>query len=106
MTTEAAPADPLSIAREVILRPGGLDDSRLDRVFAARKSQWEMGRLLGLPFLLRFATRQLRIAHIEARCRAILNCNGTAISDAPAELAYDIDLPEEYAYAVEKRIQR
>lgn len=33
MTTKPSASDPLSIAREVILRPGGLDDSRLDRVF-------------------------------------------------------------------------
>src|SRR5215831_18049515 len=31
--TNASAANPLEIAREVILRPGGLDDSRLDRVF-------------------------------------------------------------------------
>src|SRR5215475_2776543 len=33
MSTNPTVSDPLSIAREVILRPGGLDDSRLDRVF-------------------------------------------------------------------------
>jgi TldD protein len=33
MTTNTRASDPLSIARDVILRPGGLDDSRLDRVF-------------------------------------------------------------------------
>src|SRR6478752_634920 len=31
--SEAAASDPLSLARELILRPGGLDDGRLDRVF-------------------------------------------------------------------------
>src|SRR5689334_13269103 len=31
--TPASVSDPLSIAREVILRPSGLDDTRLDRVF-------------------------------------------------------------------------
>ncbi|MBV8496951.1 MAG: metalloprotease TldD, partial [Gammaproteobacteria bacterium] len=29
----AAAADPLALARELILRPGGLDDARLERVF-------------------------------------------------------------------------
>jgi TldD protein len=33
MTDIAPTADPLSIARELILRPSGLDDSRLDRIF-------------------------------------------------------------------------
>ena len=31
--TPAASADPLSIARDLILRPSGLDDGRLDQVF-------------------------------------------------------------------------
>src|SRR5580765_8693392 len=31
--SEAAASDPLSLARELILRPGGLDDRRLDQVF-------------------------------------------------------------------------
>src|SRR5580765_6107716 len=31
--SEAATSDPLSLARELILRPGGLDDRRLDQVF-------------------------------------------------------------------------
>src|SRR4029450_7711382 len=33
MSTQNAVSDPLDIARELILRPSGLDDSRLDRVF-------------------------------------------------------------------------
>src|SRR5271154_3416447 len=32
-STRAASADPLSIARDLILRPSGLDDGRLDQVF-------------------------------------------------------------------------
>ena len=31
--SETAPADPLDVARDLILRPSGLDDRRLDRVF-------------------------------------------------------------------------
>jgi len=31
--SETAPADPLDVARDLILRPSGLDDHRLDRVF-------------------------------------------------------------------------
>src|SRR5690606_8446554 len=33
MNTPAVVSDPLGIARDLILRPSGLDDSRLDRVF-------------------------------------------------------------------------
>src|SRR5262249_1262627 len=31
--SESTPADPLDLARDLILRPSGLDDRRLDRVF-------------------------------------------------------------------------
>ena len=31
--SEVAAADPLTLARDLILRPGGLDDRRIDRVF-------------------------------------------------------------------------
>src|SRR5262245_44901106 len=33
MSTQNTVSDPLGIARELILRPSGLDDARLDRVF-------------------------------------------------------------------------
>jgi len=33
MSTQNSVSDPLGIARELILRPSGLDDARLDRVF-------------------------------------------------------------------------
>jgi CTP:molybdopterin cytidylyltransferase MocA len=72
---------------------------RIEQAFAARKSQLAMIRMLGLGFILRFLTRRLTIADIQDRVLAILGCTGGAVFGCPAELAFDIDLPEEYRYA-------
>lgn len=74
--------------------------AHIESVFAARKNELAMARLIGLPFLLRYLTGQLAVSHIEQRCRQILGCVGAAVHNAPPELAFDIDLPVEYAYAL------
>jgi GTP:adenosylcobinamide-phosphate guanylyltransferase len=71
----------------------------IERIFAARKSQITMARLLGPRFIAKFLLRRLALADIEARCEQVLRCTGAAVPNAPAELAFDIDLPEDYAYA-------
>jgi len=73
----------------------------IERVFAARKSQIAMVRLLGIMFILRFITRTLAIPHIERRCVQMLGCSGAGIRESPPELAFDIDDIEEYRYAKE-----
>ncbi len=72
----------------------------VERVFAARKSQLQMARLLGVSFVWRFLTRRLTMGDVEARCVAILGCCGKALLESPPELAFDIDLPREYRYAM------
>ena len=76
-----------------LVRPDALRRSRvqIERVFAARKSQPAMARLLGPVFIARFLTRRLSVAHIEARCGHILGCRGQAVRGAAPELAFDID---------------
>ena len=80
-----------------LVRPAALlaNRSRLDSVFAARKSQIGMVRLLGVRFVLGFALRRLSVQDIERRCGELLGCRACAVDGAPAELAFDVDLPEE-----------
>lgn len=73
--------------------------SQIERVFAARKSQLAMARLLGPFFIARFLTRTLTVRHVEARCRAIVGCSGAAVMGCDPALAYDIDELEELRYA-------
>jgi GTP:adenosylcobinamide-phosphate guanylyltransferase len=71
----------------------------LDRIFNARKSNLAMVKLLGVGFVLRYASKTLSVRHIEKRCQAILRCRGEAVVGAPPVLAYDIDTPEDWAFA-------
>jgi len=75
--------------------------ARIEQVFALRKSQLGMMRLLGPLFIVRFLLKRLTIKDIEQRCLDILGCTGGAIHGCPPELTFDIDLPREYRYAVE-----
>ena len=70
-----------------------------ERLFLARKSLWRMAGLLGPALLARFATRTLRIAHIEARGQALFGGDVRAIRDAAPELCFDIDTLDDYRYA-------
>ncbi len=80
------------------------NEAHVRALFAARKSQWQMVRLVGLGTGLRFATGRLSIAHLEERAGQIARCRGRAIPHMPPELAYDIDLPEEFLYAREHAV--
>lgn len=71
----------------------------LERVFDARKSKLGMVRLLGLPFIFSFLTRRLTVSQVVGQCERILGCKGAAVPGCPPELAFDIDLHEEYRYA-------
>jgi hypothetical protein len=75
------------------------NQSHIARVFAARKSQLRMARLLGPGFILRFLLRRLAVPDIADRAAQILGCSMAAVPDSPPELAFDIDRPSEYRYA-------
>ena len=80
---------------ETLLR----NEAHLRALFAARKSQWQMARLVGFGTILKFATKRLTVEELQAKASAIAGCRGVAVHHAPPELAYDIDLPAEYEYA-------
>lgn len=72
----------------------------LERVYNARKSAAAMIRLLGPQFIIRFLCRQATVGDVQRRCEQILGYPGAAVLHCAPELAYDIDLPAEYEYAV------
>jgi molybdopterin-guanine dinucleotide biosynthesis protein A len=90
-----------------VLNPETLTENwrHVENAYAARKSQWRMARLLGLGFILRFATRRLTVAEIESRCAEMLGCVGGAVWGSSPELAFDIDRLVEYRYAVHRLAQ-
>lgn len=84
-----------------LVNPSAILQNRdhLERVFAARKSKLGMVQLLGLPFLFSFLMRRLTVSQVVGQCERILGCKGAAVFGAPPELAFDIDLHEEYRQA-------
>lgn len=70
-----------------------------EQLFAARKNNLQMARLIGFPFIVRYLFRRLTVEQIVARAGEILKCRGAAVRHVPPELGFDIDLPEEFAYA-------
>ncbi|MBC5810316.1 MAG: hypothetical protein GIW95_05605 [Candidatus Eremiobacteraeota bacterium] len=70
------------------------------RLFDARKSLWRMASLLGPLLLLRFASRTLRIAHVEQRAATLLGVRARAVRNASPALCFDIDTLDDYRYAV------
>lgn len=68
--------------------------------FDARKSVWRMARLTGPMLLLQFVLHRLGVAQLESHARRLLGIQAVAVRHAPADLAYDVDLLEEYRYAV------
>ncbi|HEY9181043.1 MAG TPA: NTP transferase domain-containing protein [Candidatus Baltobacteraceae bacterium] len=70
------------------------------RFFDARKSAWRMARLTGPRLLLQFLFRRLSIDGLERHANRLLGLRALAVREAPPELAYDVDVLEEYAYAV------
>jgi len=75
--------------------------TRIEQVFQARKSQFGMARLLGLPMVIRFLTRRLTLPHVIDRCGELLHCSGAAVLDAAPEIAFDIDREEDFHYAAQ-----
>lgn len=84
-----------------LLNPTAITSNRaaIEQIFAARKSQFQMARLLGPVFIARFLTRRLATVHIQNRCEQVLGCHGAVVFGCAPELAFDIDLPEDYHHA-------
>jgi GTP:adenosylcobinamide-phosphate guanylyltransferase len=69
------------------------------RLFAARKSLFRMAALLGAPLLLRHLTGSLRIEHVEARGRTLLDLHVRGIRGSAPELCFDVDTVADFRYA-------
>lgn len=69
------------------------------RFFAARKNLPALALLLGPAMCLRFATRTLGVAELEAYGRRVLGVPVAALRGCDPGLCYDVDTAADYAYA-------
>jgi hypothetical protein len=85
-----------------VIPPGGAKNIEAFAVkfFDARKSVWKMARLTGPVLLMQFVFRRLGVGQLESHAQRLLGIRAKAIRNAPPELAYDIDVFEEYRYAL------
>lgn len=61
------------------------------RLIEARKSIWQLVKLIGPKMIFKFLTRRLTLAEAEKIVGRALNCRGKAIISPHAELAMDVD---------------
>lgn len=73
----------------------------IEKVFEQRKSKLGMARLLGMRFVWKWKTRTLTVKDIEEKVRGLIGCEGAAVFNSPAELAFDIDYLDDYHYATQ-----
>ena len=73
------------------------------RFFDARKSLLRLALLLGPVMCVRFATKRLTIAGLEAYARRRLGVTVGALRGCDPGLCYDVDTLEDYAYACDHR---
>lgn len=94
-------AGPVTLAGVFQIHPALLarQEALFRRLFAARKDQWRMARLLGPRLLWQLATRSLRLTEITARAAALLQTPVQVVSGAAPVLAHDMDTLDDYTYA-------
>jgi GTP:adenosylcobinamide-phosphate guanylyltransferase len=87
-----------------VIPPGGASkvESFGARFFEARKSPLRMARLTGPLLLFQFLFKRLSVARLQAHAQRLLGIPALAIRGAPPEIAYDVDVLEEYRYAIER----
>lgn len=74
--------------------------THIDKVFKNRKSKLGMARILGFGFVYKLLVRKLTVPEVEAKVSSLLSVKATAIRNAPAALAYDVDFQDDYYYAL------
>jgi len=67
----------------------------VERFYANRKNPLGLARLLGLGTILAFALGRLTVPRLEARVSAMVGAQGRAIITPYAEIAFDVDRPED-----------
>lgn len=106
-----APPFGITLAGEKVVNGGafvlpagscGTVEAFATRFFEARKSPLRMAKLTGVSLLLKFLLRRLSVGALEAQAGRLLGIPAKAVRNSPAELAYDVDVLEEYTYAISR----
>jgi hypothetical protein len=79
----------------MVLSPGLVQRNREigQQLFETRKSPIAMARVIGLPFVFKYATGQLRVDDVERKMEQLLGAKCAAIYTAHASIGADVDKP-------------
>lgn len=67
----------------------------IERAVAMRKKPWQLSRLLGPKFIVKFICNQLTLSEIEERVEKILGFLGVAVVTPFPEIGIDVDKPSD-----------
>jgi molybdopterin-guanine dinucleotide biosynthesis protein A len=85
----------------VLITPGAVARARaaMERLTAARKRPWELAGILGLSLLVKLPLGILTVAEAERTATRLFGCPVAGVESPSPELAFNVDGPEELAYA-------
>ncbi len=99
--TKLAETGPVTMAGLFQIQPDLLTrrSALFDKLFRARKSQWQMAGIVGPKLVWQLATRTLRLSSVVQRAEHLIGGPVQVILDADPILAYDADTLDDYTYA-------
>lgn len=85
----------------VLMTPEFIRDARhvIHHVVRLRKKPFQIVRLLGLRFLIKFVLRRLTIAEVESRVQNLFGINAKAVITAYPQIGTDVDKPTDLELA-------
>ena len=100
-TTQALKEGTFTGGNVFVLNPGEVLKHRdkIEAVIRDRKSPAKLVRLFGLPFVIKFALRQLDLKSLEDKATQILGAKMRGIITPYPEVGFDVDKPEDLSLA-------
>lgn len=86
----------LMLVDAALIAPGV---AKAKEIFAKRKKPFELVKLIGIGFILKFLFKRLTLAEVEKKCSEFMDVNGRAVISSFAEIGMDVDKPADWEFA-------
>lgn len=74
-------------------------EALINKTVSMRKKPWQLSRMLGFLFIIKFLLHKLTISEIEERVHDILGVKGVAVVSPYPEIGVDVDKPSDWHLA-------
>ena len=71
-----------------------------EQLVKARKNPWQLARLVGIPFFVKFLAYRLSLKEAQAKVSKLLGIKGVAVISHYPEVGFDIDKPNDLELAM------